>query len=119
GNRLDRDAKIDRLAVGHTAGDAARPVGQVSETAFLVVDLVVKVRAAPGRALESCTELDALDGVDRHHGLRQLAVELAVPVHVAAQAWRNTSRAHAEGSAQSVAKFGALVDLAPHARRGS
>src|SRR6266550_9012043 len=56
-DRLDRNAQVDRLAVRHTAGDAAGAIGQVAETSFLVVDLVVKLRTAARRALEAGAEL--------------------------------------------------------------
>src|SRR6266568_7707833 len=90
-DRLDRNAQVDRLAVGHPARDAAGAIRQVAKASFLVVDLVVKLRPAARRALEARAELDALDRVDRHHGLRQPAIELAVPVHVAAEARREAA----------------------------
>src|SRR5205814_5226157 len=90
-DRLDGDAQVYLLAVGDPACDAARAVGQVAEPALLVVDLVVELRAAPRRALETRAELDGFDRVDRHHRLGQPAVELAVPVHVAAQTRRHAS----------------------------
>src|ERR1700682_5534423 len=48
-------------------------------------------------------ELDALDGVDGKDRLRDAAVELAIPMHVAAQAWWDSPRDDPKGAADRVA----------------
>src|SRR5438270_3231570 len=114
-DRLDRDAEVDRLAVRHAAGDASRAIRQVTKATLLVVDLVVEVGATPRRALEPRAELHAFAAIDGHHRLGQLAVELAVPMHVAAESWRNPTRDDAKRAAERVALLRHLVDGGNHA----
>ena len=116
-DRFDRDAKVNWLAIRHTAGDAAGAIRKVPKPPLLVVDLVVKLRAAAGRALKPRAELDSLDRVDRHHGLGQLAVQLAVPVDIAAEAGRHSTRDDAERPAQRVSRLPDLVDCSHHSLR--
>src|SRR5262249_23110419 len=49
-------------------------------------NLVVHLGAGAARRLEAHTDLGALDGVDGAEGPRESAVELAVPLHVGAEA---------------------------------
>src|SRR5205823_1556608 len=55
---LDGDADVDRLAIGHPACEAPRPVGQVPEAPAGVVDLVVELRPRPRNTLEPSPDLD-------------------------------------------------------------
>ena len=87
----------------------------MTESTLLVIDLVVKVRAPSRRALKASTELHTFDCIDGHHRLGQLAIEFAVPVHVAAESWRDTARDDSKGPAESVALLRHLVDCGNHA----
>src|SRR5882672_5930807 len=42
-DRLDGNAQVDGLAVGHSARQAAGPIGEVAKPSTLVLDLVVEV----------------------------------------------------------------------------
>jgi hypothetical protein len=72
--------------------------------------------------MASCTsappDLDALDGLDAHERLGQAPVELAVPLHVAAEARHHAGGDHLEDPAQGVARVRRLVDRLLHARLG-
>src|SRR5581483_109833 len=96
----------------------AGAVGEVRESATAVPDLVVELGARPGRTLEPGSELDALHGIDAEDGLGQPAVQLAVPVDVAAQPGRAPGGDDAEGAAEGVAASGCLVDRLDHRGRG-
>src|SRR6266540_5809716 len=117
GDRLDGHAKVDRLAVGHATSQAAGAIREVLEAPALVVDLVVEVRPRTRGPLESRPELDALHGVDGQHRLRQAPVELAVPVDVAPQAYRNTTGDDAKRPPERVAPLRRVVDGRHHAPR--
>src|SRR5579872_6426818 len=90
----------------------------MAKTALLVVDLVVVVGATPSRAFEPGAELDGLDRVDRHHGLGEPAVELAVPVHVAPEPRWEPARYDAKRASDRVAKLADLVDQLDHLAGG-
>ena len=55
-------------------------------------DLVVRLRTRPGRRREPVADLDALHRLDAHQREREPAVELAVVVHVGAEARRARRR---------------------------
>ena len=74
--------------------------------------------AAARRREESVADLDALDGLDAHERLRELAVEAAVPVHVRAEPGRQTVGEHLDDAAERVAVLAGGVDLVDHARGG-
>ena len=57
-----------------------------------------------------------LDRGDRHQRLRQPAIELAVPLRVAAEARRHAGGDHFEGAAAGVARLTRGVDLGDHPR---
>ena len=71
----------------------------MAKAAALVVDLIVELRARPARAFEAGTELHTFDGVDAEHGLSEPSVQLAIPVHVAAETRRQTGCHDPEGAA--------------------
>src|SRR5206468_4326078 len=79
-------------------------------------DGVVSLAPPPGRHLEAVADLDRLDGLDAHQGLGQLAVQLAVPVDVAAQPDRHAVAQHFHHPAQRVAQLGRRFDLLDHGR---
>ena len=94
GQRLHRRAGHEQATGRHPALDAAGAVGVAAVLARRVVpaDGIVGLRApAPGH-VEALAQLDALDRLDAHERLREQAVELAVPVHVAAEARRARRR---------------------------
>ncbi len=69
--------------------------------------------ARRGRQGEAAADLDALDGVDAHHGLGQEAVQLAVPHDVGAEADGHAGGPHLERAAEGVPGLAGGVD-GPH-----
>ena len=75
--------------------------------------------AAPAAGdLEAVADLDALHRLDAHQRLGQQAVELAVPVHVAAEPDRHAVGQHLDDAAERVAVLGRRLDLVDHRRLG-
>src|SRR6185436_5776834 len=104
-----------RLAIGDAALETARAVGAPGEPARgIEKDLVVDLRSRAARRLEAHAHLGALDGMNGAEGLREPSVELAVPVHVGAQAHRTAKGHHLEHSAQGVALALGGVDGLDH-----
>jgi hypothetical protein len=70
----------------------------------------------PGRSptLAPSPMPDGLDGLNRHHGLRDSAVELAVPLDVTAEAGWHAMRDDLEGASHCVAGLTGLIHSAPH-----
>ena len=66
-------------------------------------DLVVDAGARSDRDLRADAETNGLDGVNRHHGLGQTAIQLPVPLDVGAQPDRDAAHNHLERTAQRVA----------------
>ena len=83
----------------------------------MVVDLIVELRPGARRALEAGAELHALYRVDGEDGLGQAPVELAIPVHVAAEPKRHAARDDAERPAEGVPPLSHLIDVGHHALR--
>ena len=77
-------------------------------------DRVVGGAAAPPGDLEPVADLDALDRLDAHHRLGQQRVELAIPVHVAAETDRYAEAEHLDHAAERVAVLGGGLDLGDH-----
>ena len=90
--------------------DAAPPAGRISSWTF-----------DPGRCptADGAAQPDGLDGRNRHDGLREPAVQLAIPVHVAAEARRHAVRDDLEGAADGVAGLLRFVDHLAHGGRDS
>src|SRR5216683_7842497 len=76
----------------------------------VVADLIVEGRAADARRAEAHPELDALDRLQAHQRVADPAVELAIPLHVAAESDRQARRHDLDDAAERVAGFLALVD---------
>ena len=75
---------------------------------------VVHLRAAaPGR-LEAETDLNSLDRLHGHDGLRQPAVELAVPLRVRSQSDRQAVHPDFDHAAERVALLANSVDKRGH-----
>ena len=66
-------------------------------------DLVVGVAAPSAGDLEAVADLDALHRLDAHERLGEQPVDLAVPVHVRAEADRHTVAEHLDDPAERVA----------------
>ena len=116
-DRLLGGADHQRLAVGHARLQPAGIVrgADVAQVRLLglcrvVMNRVVHLRAGPPGRLESQADLHALDRLHGHHGLRQTAVELAVPLGMRAQAERQPLDAHLDDAAQRVAFLPLGVD---------
>ncbi len=77
---------------------------------------VVNLRAAPPRRLEAEADLDALDRLHGHHGLRDPAVELAIPLRMRAEADRQAVDPHLDHAAEGVALLADAVDELRHLR---
>ena len=67
---------------------------------------------------EAVADLDTFHGLDAHECEREPRVELAVVVHVGAQARRRTEGHHLEYPAHRVARLPRSVDLGNHLRGG-
>lgn len=67
-------------------------------------------RTGAARGLEAIADLDALDGLDTHEGLREPGVEPAVPVHVGTDSRRQTPDEDLGHSPECVAALADLVD---------
>ena len=93
----------DGLAVGNPAFDAAGVVGLPPVGLVLGVpcDRVVRRRAAAPGHLDALADLDRLYGMDAHERLGQEPVDLAVPVHVAAQPHRYPIGDHFDDSSRA------------------
>src|SRR5512144_2516919 len=88
-DRLHGGPHDHRLAVGDAPFEPAGTVGAAVEAAVLVEEnLVVDLRAGPPGRLEAHADLRALDRVDGAEGPRQETVQLPVPLHVGAKAYR-------------------------------
>ncbi len=122
GDRLEGAAHDDGLAVGHPAFEAAGAVRLPAPGAAVPPvrrqDDVVRFGAGAFGDAEAGPDLDALRGVDAHHGLGELAVQLAVPLHVRAEADRDAGRPHLEDAAERIAGFFGGVDGGDHALPG-
>ena len=77
----------------------------------VVADFVVQLGAAHPRRLEAPSDLDALDRLQAQQRMREASVELAIPLHVAAEADRQSGRDHLDDAAERVAGFLARVDF--------
>ena len=73
-------------------------------------------RAGQRRDVRAASDADGLDGLDRHQRLREPAVQLAIPLDVAAEARRHAARDDLEAAAHRVAGFARRVDLGDHPR---
>ena len=122
GDRLEGAAHDDRLAVGHAAFEAAGAVRLAAPGAAVPAvrrqDDVVRFGAGAFGDREAGADLDTLRGVDAHHGLGELAVQLAVPLHVRAEADRDAGGPHLEGAAERIAGLFGGVDGGDHALAG-
>ena len=113
GERLHRRAHHQQL----TGGDAALGAAGEGAAAAVLVGVGVPRDRVVGHAspsagdLEPVADLDALDGLDAHDRLGEQRVELAVPVHVAAEADRHAVAEHLDDAAERVAVLGRGLDL--------
>ena len=77
-------------------------------------DLVVHLRARAPRALDAVADRHRLDRRNRHQRLGEPAIELAIPLHVAAEADRHVAGDHFKRSAEGVAGFLGRIDRRHH-----
>ena len=110
------DAHDEQLARRHPALDTAGEgrVASVRAGGLVPADGVVGGAAASGGDVEAVAELDALDGLDAHHRLGEQAVELAIPVDVAAEPDGHAVGEHLDHPAERVAVLGGRLDLRDH-----
>ncbi|MGC4083840.1 MAG: hypothetical protein QM736_17440 [Vicinamibacterales bacterium] len=66
--------------------------------------------------LRADADADPLDRLDRHERLRETPIELAVPLHVAAETDGQTAHDHLEAATDRVARFLRGVDDLLHLR---
>ena len=59
-------------------------------------------------------DADGLDRRDAHQGLGEPAIELAIPLDVAAETWRHAVREDLEGPAHRIAGVAGAIDLGDH-----
>ena len=116
GQRLHRGPRHQHLAGGDAALDAAgqRRLAPVGARRRVPGDRVVGLAPPPPGHLEAVADLHALHGLDRHERPGQQRVELAVPVHVAAQPHRHAVGEHLDDAAEAVAVLGRRLDLGDH-----
>ena len=109
-------ADDDVFAVGDAAFEAAGAIGGAAKAAggFVVGDFVLDFAAVGASGGHSRADFDAFDGLDAHDGLRELAVELFVPLGVAAEADGNVVGDDFEDSADGVAGFERGIDFGFH-----
>src|SRR5271170_6902107 len=77
----------------------------------VVTDFVVQFGPANPARGESQPELDALGGLQAEQREREAAVEFAIPLHVTAEADRQSGRDDLDDTAERVAGFFARVDF--------
>src|SRR5829696_2840319 len=113
--RLDREARHDVLAARDAAEDAAGVVRQELDLAVLHAHLVAVLLAGQRDRAETGADLDPLDGVDRHHRAREIAVELVVDR--LAEPSGDAARHHLDHGARRRTRFADGVEIVGPARR--
>src|SRR5262249_37451394 len=76
--RLYGEADDDRVAIGDAAEDATGVVRLEARSVVAGAHLVGVLGAGERRGAHALADLDALDGVDRHHRSGEVGAELAV-----------------------------------------
>ena len=115
-NRLHDGANDNVLAIRHAALKAARAVRPAHDGIVLAQEhLIVCLTARERRIAEACADLDALDGLDRHHGSGKPRVETPIPLDVAAESERRARDAHLEDAAERIARLFRRTNLLFHA----
>ena len=102
------------LPVGHAALQPACTVGRTHHAVGAGVDLVMRDTAAAAGGFEAVTDLDALDGLNAHHGAGELAVEPIVPAGEGTQPDRQSVGDHFHDAAECVAVLLRRLDLGDH-----
>ena len=114
-----RDANV--FAVRHATFETAGAIGRTDDARYRPrwlagggQNLVVDLRA--GQVSDGRTESDAhgLDGLNGHQRLRELAVQLAIPLDVAAEAGWHAMGDDLEGATDGIAGFLRLIDDLSH-----
>ena len=72
------------------------------------------LRARQARVVKCGSNLCAFDGMDAEHGLRQPAIQLAIPLHMRAKAGRHAYGCHFKDSAQRVLGQHHVADVHAH-----
>src|SRR4029077_12660872 len=101
------------FAVGDAAFETAGAIGRTAKAArkFIVGDFVLHFAAVGAGGGDARADFDTLDGLDAHYRLREAAVELFVPLCVAAQADGDIARDDFKNAADGVAGFERRVGL--------
>jgi hypothetical protein len=74
----------------------------------------VHTRARNGRDERAAADADRLDRRDRHERLGQTAIQLAIPVDIAAEARRHAMHEDFEAAAHRIAGLAGAIDLRDH-----
>src|SRR5712691_68256 len=77
----------------------------------VIANLVVQLRTADARRVEALAKFNALDSLQTHQCMSDSPVELAVPLHMTAQADRQPIRDYCDHSAERVPVLVADIDL--------
>ena len=107
----------DVLAVAHAAFDSAGPVREPIESTGVGIEgnLIMGGRTPGEGDPNSVADFHRLDRVDRHHSLREAAIQFLRPVDVCAQSDGDSSSNHLEATADRVAVLLGRFDLLDHA----
>ena len=116
GERLHGGAQHQGLAVGHASLQASGAVGRSGVRPVAAADGVVHGGPARSGRGPAIAELDGLDRLHGHRGLREAPVEAAVPLGVAAEPGDEAHRDDLQQPSERVAPVGGLEDLRAHRR---
>ena len=112
GDRLEKAAHPQILAVRHAAFEAAGAVVAAEETAVfaVVMNRVLHFRTETLRALLRPADFHAFDGLHGDDGLREFAIETRIPGDVGAEPRRQTVRHYFKDAADRVAGSISFID---------
>src|SRR5229473_1725933 len=116
GDRLQVAAHDHVFAVGDAAFETAGAIGRAAEAVhgFIVGDFVLHFAAVGAGGGDAGANFDAFDGLDAHYRLREAAVELFVPLCVAAEADGDVVSDDLEDAADGVTGFERGIDFGLH-----
>src|SRR6266850_1585313 len=105
------------FAVGNAAFQSTGAIAGTNKLLrlFVVADFVVNFRAGKGTGLSTGADRHRLHRGNRHHGLRESAIELQVPGSVRSETGDNATRHYFKDAAEGVALTFLSIDQLDHA----